>query len=345
MRPVRIVVVDDSATMRALIRATLERDPGLRVVAEAADPFEAREAIRTHDPDVVTLDVEMPRMNGLDFLERLMRLRPTPVIMVSTLTHAGADATVQALALGAVDCVAKPGHGGGGFEDLPARVRVAAGARPRPPAAAPTPVLSSRRLDPHLIAIGASTGGVEALHVVLGSLPADTPPVVVTQHMPPNFLRAFAERLDRHCAATVRPAEDGAPLRPGTIHVAAGGRHLEVSDAGGWRCRLVDEPPANGHRPSVDVMFRSVARAAGRRAVGVLLTGMGRDGADGMLAMRRAGARTLAQDAATSVVHGMPRVAWEIGAAERQVGLGAMAAAILDAWQAPVSPTPAPQPA
>ncbi|WP_376095649.1 chemotaxis response regulator protein-glutamate methylesterase [Roseomonas sp. CCTCC AB2023176] len=334
MTAIRVVVVDDSATMRALIAATLRRDPDLQVVAEAADPFEARAAIKAHDPHVVTLDVEMPGMNGLDFLERIMRLRPMPVVMVSSLTQAGAEATVQALAIGAVDCVAKPDSSGRGFADLPARVRAAAGARVgqrwAPPAPVPGPFGSERRL----IAIGASTGGVEALHVVLGALPADAPPVIVTQHMPANFLSAFAARLNRHCAMTVLSAEDGLPIRPGQVYVAGGGYHLEVTGSRDWRCRTVEGPPVNGHRPSVDVMLQSAARAAGARGIGVILTGMGKDGAAGLLAMRRAGARTLAQDEATSVVHGMPRVAWEIGAAERLRPLNAIARDILDLCRA-----------
>lgn len=249
MNPVRVVVVDDSATMRALIVATLRRDPGIRVVTEAADPFEARAAIKAHDPQVITLDVEMPGMNGLDFLERIMRLRPTPVVMASTITHAGAEAAVQAPVIGAVDCVGKPDGTGRGFEDLAARVRAAAVARvgvSGADAAAPTP--SPFVGDRRLIAIGTSTGGVKALHVVLGGLPTDGPPMVVTQHMPANFLRAFAQRLGRHCALTVMTAEDGMPIRPGHAYVAPGEHHLEVAGAREWRCRLVARQRASAER-------------------------------------------------------------------------------------------------
>ena len=328
---IKTLVVDDSPTMRALIRAALTRDPGIVVVGEAGDPHEARAMIKALLPDVLTLDVEMPGMNGLDFLERLMRLRPMPVVMVSTLTSQGTDATLRALALGAVDCVAKP-RPGENFDDLPSAVRNAAAAKVRPL----TPTLG--RPPPQafigegaVLAIGASTGGVEALSTVLSSFPANCPPTLITQHIRPAFTRSLAERLDRLCAATVAEACDGEPLVPGRVYIAPGQIHLAMSGLSTWRCSLLHDGPVNGFRPSVDVLFESVARYAGPRSVGVILTGMGRDGAQGLLAIRRRGGRTIGQDADTSVVYGMPRAAFESGAVEVQVPLRAIAAKALAA--------------
>lgn len=336
---VRVLIVDDSATMRALIRAALGRRPDLTVVGEAADPLEARQAIRAHNPDVITLDVEMPNMNGLEFLERLMRLRPMPVVMVSTLTHRGAEATLAALELGAVDCVGKPtGPQDDSFERLADTVAAAAMARPmrREVRSAEAPAQASMPGD-RIVAIGASTGGVEALLTVLSSFPANCPPTVITQHMPPNFTASFAARLDRTCAPTVAEATDGGELRPGHVYIAPGGlRHLEVRRLGErLTCRLSDGDPVTGHRPSVDVLFRSVAAAVGARAVGALLTGMGRDGAQGLLEMRQAGAATIGQDETTCVVFGMPRAAAEIGAVERQLPLHRIASGVLNAASKP----------
>lgn len=335
MSPVRVLVVDDSATMRGLIGATLRRDPGLEVVGFAADPHEARAAIKALNPDVITLDIEMPNMNGLEFLEKIMRLRPMPVVMLSTLTVAGADATLRSLELGAVDCVAKPtglGQTGEGLNDLAERVKAAAGARVRPVGspgalrAAP----ASYRSNGRMLAIGSSTGGVEALLTIISQFPRDCPPTVITQHMPATFTPSFAARLDRCTEASVAEARDGAPIEQGRIWLAPGGAtHLEVAGTTTPRCRLTDADPVNGHRPSVDVLFRSAA-AARERAVGVILTGMGRDGAEGLGEMRKAGARTLGQDADSCVVYGMPRVAFEYGAVERQISLDRMATAILD---------------
>jgi two-component system, chemotaxis family, protein-glutamate methylesterase/glutaminase len=335
---VGVLVVDDSATMRKLIAATLNRDPEIKILGFANDPLEAREAIKRLNPDVVTLDIEMPNMNGLTFLEKIMRLRPTPVIMVSSLTQAGAEATLAALELGAVDCVAKPGPGmpaAQAFADLPEKVKVAARSRVR----AATPALTSARAaytgrDGVIVAIGASTGGVEALLAVLSYFPENCPPTVITQHMPGAFTKSFAARLDRASAATVAEAWDGAPLEPGRVYIAPGGAaHLEIAPGATPRCRLREAPPVSGHRPSVDVLFTSMARNHSR-AVGVILTGMGRDGAQGLLAMRKAGARTLGQDEATCVVYGMPKAASDVGAVERQCSIGRMGAAILDACAA-----------
>lgn len=336
MSRVRVLIVDDSPTMRQLIAASLRRDPEIEVVGSAGDPLEARQAIKSLDPDVVTLDVEMPNMNGLEFLEKIMRLRPTPVVMVSTLTQRGAAATLQALELGAVDCVGKPAAGAGGFTDLADKVKAAAKARVRnraaPVGAAAPRAPAAYRGSRAVLAIGSSTGGVEALITLLSAFPENCPATVVTQHMPPNFTRSFAERLDRLCRPKVEEAQDGAPLSPGRIYLAPGGeRHLTVAGHVTLTCRLVADGPVSGHRPSVDVLFRSVAASVGSRAVGVILTGMGRDGADGLLAMRRAGARTFGQDEASCVVYGMPRAAFEAGAVERQAPLDALAALALDA--------------
>ncbi|WP_395665404.1 chemotaxis response regulator protein-glutamate methylesterase [Methylocella sp.] len=339
-RAARVVVVDDSASVRALIRALLERDPAIEVVGEAGDPYEAREAIKASNPDVVTLDVEMPKMNGLDFLDRLMRLRPTPVVMVSSLTAQGADAAVAALERGAFDCIGKPGCGEQEAfgAALAAKVKAAAGRRPRP--AAPRRLAAAQperlyRSDGRVVAIGASTGGVEALIAVLSQFPDNGPPTVVAQHMPEAFTRSFARRLDRLCRPAVSEAHDGAPIEPGRVYLAPGGEaHLVVAPGAPPRCRLVRSAPVNGHRPSVDALFHSIAEAMGAHALGAILTGMGRDGAQGLLAMRRAGAATLGQSESSCLIYGMPKAACEIGATQRQVSLSMMAAEILRATAA-----------
>lgn len=339
---IRVLVVDDSATMRSLISAVLNRDPEIEVVGQAGDPYEAREAIKALNPDVLTLDVEMPNMNGIEFLEKIMRLRPMPVVMVSTLTTRGAEVTLEALEIGAVDCVAKPSTGGlEGFRELPEKVKTAARARVRPldrVVGGPPVAKIDHIADGRLIAIGSSTGGVEALITILTRFPANCPPTVITQHMPESFTRSFSERLDRLCAPRVEEAADGAPLEPGRVYVAPGGeRHLEVAGGTRLRCRVAEGERVNGHRPSVDVLFSSVARAVGDRAVGAILTGMGRDGAKGLLEMRQAGARTIGQDEATCVVYGMPKAAFEIGAVERQASLDKIAAELLKAVSPPTS--------
>lgn len=333
---IRVLVVDDSATMRSLISAVLSRDPEIQVVGQAGDPYEAREAIKALNPDVLTLDVEMPNMNGIEFLEKIMRLRPMPVVMVSTLTTRGAEVTLEALEIGAVDCVAKPSTGGlEGFRELPEKVKAASRARVRPldrVAGAPAPTRIDHAPDGRLIAIGSSTGGVEALITILSRFPANCPPTVITQHMPESFTKSFSERLDRLCAPRVEEAADGAPLEIGRVYVAPGGdRHLEVVGGARPRCRVAEGERVNGHRPSVDVLFSSVAKTVGARAVGAILTGMGRDGARGLLEMRQAGARTIGQDEATCVVYGMPKAAFEIGAVERQAPLDKIAAELLKA--------------
>jgi two-component system chemotaxis response regulator CheB len=337
MRPTRVLIVDDSAAMRAALKRILSSDPQIEVVGAAPEPHAARALIRELNPDVITLDVEMPGMDGLSFLERIMRLRPMPVVMVSSLTATGAATTIEALRLGAVDCIAKPTGGPAGWQQdaalLCQTVRDAAASRARR-----THV--QRRVGPggahsgfrqRVIAIGASTGGAEALFHILPQFPADCPPVLIVQHMPAAFTTNFAERLNRDCAVNVREAQDGAPLLPGTVYIAPGGTHHMILDGGiSGKVRLVAEDRVNGHRPSVDMLFRSVA-PLGDKAIGAILTGMGDDGARGLLAMRQAGARTFGQTRGCCVVWGMPRVALEIGAVDQEVSLSQMAGAILAA--------------
>ncbi|PWB82592.1 MAG: chemotaxis response regulator protein-glutamate methylesterase [Methylocystaceae bacterium] len=335
---IRVLIVDDSATMRGLIAATLQKDPAIEVVGQAADPLEARRAIKAVDPDVVTLDVEMPNMNGLDFLEKIMQLRPTRVIMVSSLTERGASATIRALEIGAFDCVAKPSvKDPRSFDGLIAKIKAIAAtpiARLAPAAhtrsAEPKPPAAQFKPDGRIVAIGSSTGGVEALLTILSTFPENCPPTVITQHMPAMFTASFAARLDRLCKPHVREAVDGALILAGHVYVAPGGlAHLEIVERGGLCCRLREAEAVNGHRPSIDVLFNSVAQVAGHRSLGVILTGMGRDGAAGLLAMRKSGAETIGQDEATSLVYGMPKAAFELGSVARQLPLNRIGAQIL----------------
>ena len=340
MKPARVLIVDDSAAMRGLIRALLSRDPAIEIAGEAGNAQEGRAAIKALNPDVVTLDVEMPGMNGLEFLEKIMRLRPMPVIMVSSLTEAGAAAAIRALETGAFDCIAKPGAG---EQDafaaaLAAKIKEAASssAKRLHRISSLSAALQARACaglyspDGSIVAIGASTGGVEAIAAILSEFPPNCPPPVITQHMPRGFTKSFSERLNLRCNLNVSEAADGAPLLPGHVYIAPGGEaHLSIAPGHPQRCRLIPGEPVNGHRPSVDVLFQSVANAALRNAVGVILTGMGRDGASGLLAMRRAGARTLGQDEASCLIYGMPKAAFESGAVERKVPLHRMAFEIL----------------
>jgi len=340
-KPVRVLIVDDSALMRNLLTAVLADDPEIEVVGTASDPFIARDKIKALNPDVITLDVEMPRMDGVTFLRKIMSLRPTPVVMVSSLTQAGADITLEALEIGAVDFVAKPvadiTHAMEALSaEICAKVKIAARTRVRAAQVAPERRQSVRKrlVDPSakLIVIGASTGGVEALKTLLMDFIPDGPPILITQHMPERFTAAFARRLDRECPMRVFEAAHGQRIEPGAAYIAPGQRHLELArDGTHFACRLTDDAPVSGHRPSVDVLFRSAARLAGPRTIGVILTGMGKDGAEGMLELRNAHAVTLGQDEATSLVYGMPRVAFERGAVMRQFPLHDMADAILDA--------------
>jgi two-component system chemotaxis response regulator CheB len=368
MAKTRVLVVDDSALVRTMLASFINAQPDLECVGAASDPYVAREMIRNLNPDVLTLDVEMPRMDGIDFLEKLMRLRPMPVVMVSTLTERGADVTLRALELGAVDFVAKPriGVSQGLLEaagDIVGKIRIASRARigrrfvatpavasasepssrtqPAQPSrsevaavavvAARAPGNVLRRGTEKLVAIGASTGGTEALRAILIRLPADFPAIVITQHMPPGFTRSFAERLDSQCRIRVKEAADGERLVPGHAYIAPGGRHLRVDRSGANYVAVVDDSaPVNRHKPSVDVLFASVASCVGPNAIGVMLTGMGRDGADSMRAMRDAGAYNLSQDEASCVVYGMPREAVAAGAVHETVALDEIASRLLE---------------
>jgi two-component system chemotaxis response regulator CheB len=343
---VRVLVVDDSALMRQLMSAHLSADPEIEVIGTAPDPHVARERIKALNPDVVTLDIEMPHMDGITFLRKIMTLRPMPVVMVSTLTQRGAEVTLEALGAGAIDFVAKPVNGtpeahAEFAHDLQVKIKAAGRTRlkVRRPAAAPGPTRHAqrpfKRAEGKIVFIGASTGGVEALKEVLLGLPENCPPVLVTQHMPPRFTLAFAERLDRECAMKVSEATDNERVEPGHVYIAPGGFHLEIVRSGTHHvCSLSTAPLVSGHRPSVNVLFESATRHVGAAAVGVILTGMGKDGADGMLSMRNAGAITLGQDEATSLIYGMPRAAFERGAVARQIPITAIADAILHACEA-----------
>ena len=349
---IRVLIVDDSALVRQILSEILSADREIEVVGVASDAHVARERIKSLNPDVITLDVEMPKMDGVTFLRNLMRLRPMPVVMVSSLTEHGADVTLDALSLGAVDYLPKPkidlaatlkDYGDLLIEKVKmasrARVRALDPQRPMPqprpshtadavlPAGAPPKHL---RTTDRIIAIGASTGGTEAIKEVLMGFPPDTPGVVVTQHIPKAFSGPFAKRMDQCCQMTVYEATDGQQILPGHVYIAPGDRHLLViRDGARYVCRLDDGTPVNRHKPSVDVLFRSVAQNVGRNAIGLLLTGMGKDGARGMKEMRDAGSPTIAQDEATSVVWGMPGEAVAIGAAEKTLPLGEIASATL----------------
>lgn len=339
-RKIKVLIVDDSALMRQLLSAILQEDPAFEVVGTAADSFIAREKIKALRPHVVTLDVEMPGMDGLTFLEKLMRLHPLPVVMISSRTERGAEATLRALALGAVDFVAKPAGGKRDdindlAEEIRAKVHAAASARVRadaalpPSASVPTANAASGGNGQEAIAIGASAGGTQAIMEVLRNLPADVPGIAIVQHMPPKFTALFADHLNRSCALDVREARDGDRLEPGSARVAPGGQQMSVvRDAHGYALRVYDGPAVNLHRPSVDVLFHSVAECAGANALGILLTGMGRDGALGLKALHTAGALTVAQDEASSVIFGMPEQAIRLGAAREVVALDHIAARI-----------------
>ncbi|PLZ00737.1 chemotaxis response regulator protein-glutamate methylesterase [Burkholderia sp. WAC0059] len=341
MQKIKVLCVDDSALIRSLMTEIINGQPDMAVVATAPDPLVARELIKQHNPDVLTLDVEMPRMDGLDFLEKLMRLRPMPVVMVSSLTERGSEITLRALELGAVDFVTKPRVGiRDGMleyaEKLADKVRTAARARVRQasahppavraPAAGASPLFNNPLVSTEkLLIVGASTGGTEAIREVLVPLPPDAPAVLIAQHMPPGFTKSFAQRLDGLCRISVKEAEHGERVLPGHAYIAPGHAHLLLARSGAnYVAHLSEEPPVNRHRPSVDVLFRSAAQHAGKNAIGVILTGMGRDGAAGLLDMRQAGAYTLAQDEASCIVFGMPREAIALGAADEVVPLAEM---------------------
>ncbi len=334
---IRVLVIDDSAVMRNFLGRVVTSQPDMELAGVVSDPVFAIDRIRQSAPDVITLDVEMPRMNGLDFLGKLMIAKPLPVVMISSLTRQGADATIRALELGAVDYIAKPGsleEFQGAAGEIADKIRTAAQARvlrrgrniPAQRAVAPSSVSFGRSTGTGtVIGIGASTGGVEGLRTVLTALPGDMPPILVAQHMLPGFTGAFARRLDTVCELSVKEAEDGEDVLRGVVYVAPGGRHLLLARRrSNYVLRVTDDPPLNRHRPSVDALFQSMAEAAGAHAIAVILTGMGSDGAEAMVGLRRAGAKTIAQDEASSVVFGMPRQAVALGGAQEVLALGDM---------------------
>jgi two-component system, chemotaxis family, protein-glutamate methylesterase/glutaminase len=346
MNRTRVLIVDDSALVRRILTEILSGDPEVEVVGAASDAYMARDKIKQLNPDVITLDVEMPKMDGVTFLRNLMRLRPMPVVMVSSLTEHGAEITLDALGVGAVDYLPKPKIDLAATlsdyaDELRAKIKAAAKARVRAYSGSPSagiPEVAPRfsadavlaktavprqfRTTDRIIAIGASTGGTEAIKDVLVKLPADTPGIVITQHIPKAFSTPFAKRMNSICQMTVYEAEDGQQILPGHVYIAAGDRHLLlVRDGARYVCKLDDGQPVNRHKPSVDVLFRSVAQQAGRNAIGILLTGMGKDGAMGLKEMRDAGSPTIAQDEATCVVFGMPREAIALGGASQVMGL------------------------
>lgn len=343
MKKITVIVVDDSALIRKLLSEIINSQPDMRAIGAAPDPLVAREMIRSLNPDVLTLDVEMPKMDGLDFLERLMRLRPMPVVMVSSLTERGSDATLRALELGAIDYVSKPRidivHGIQEYAaEIADKIRTAAAARlrPRPLAGVPRiaralPALASRSLSTEkLIIVGASTGGTEAIKEFLLDMPPDCPGILITQHMPEAFTKSFAARLDSLCRISVKEAEHGERVLPGHAYVAPGHSHLLLRRSGAnYMTQLSDAAPVNRHRPSVDVLFHSAAEYAGKNAVGVILTGMGKDGALGMLEMKQAGAYNFAQDEPSCVVFGMPKEAIAAGATDEVLPLRDLAPGVM----------------
>lgn len=344
MKPISVLIVDDSAFIRQMLEKILSESDEFQVVGTASDPFEAREKIKKLNPDVLTLDVEMPKMDGITFLEKIMNLRPMPVIMVSTLTDKGTDIAIRALQIGAVECIAKPADRSTNCiekfaDDLRDIVRKAVASRnniSRARGKSTSVIVNSNRQArnlcakaPKIIAIGASTGGVETLSEILPYLPENCPPLVITQHMPPVFTASFARRISGLCRFPVYEAEEGMELKQGMACIAAGGKHLKIINKGTkFFCKLTDELPVNNHKPSVDVTFRSVAEAAGDSVLGIILTGMGKDGAEGLLALRKAGSHTIGQNEASCVVYGMPQAAYNIGAVEEVLPLTSIPDAI-----------------
>jgi two-component system chemotaxis response regulator CheB len=341
------MIVDDSAVVRQVLAATLEKDPGIEVIGTASDPVFALEKMKNDWPDVITLDVEMPRMDGITFLKKLMAERPTPVVICSTLTEKGAATTMQALSAGAVGIVTKPKIGLKQYlqdasDDLLHAVKAAAGANVRrlgrslnapkltADAILPPPSQAMAETTDMVVAIGTSTGGTQALEAVLTKLPRVCPGIVIVQHMPEKFTEAFSRRLDGLCQIEVREARNGDRVIPGRALIAPGGRHMLLKRSGAqYHAEIVDGPPVSRHRPSVDVLFRSVARCAGKNSLGIIMTGMGDDGARGLKEMHEAGARTIGQDEDTCVVYGMPREAMKLGAVDRELPLEQIAGAVL----------------
>lgn len=351
MKKISVIVIDDSALVRKLLTEILNSDPELEVVATAGDPYQARDKIKQFNPDVLTLDVEMPKMDGVTFLRNLMRLRPMPVVMVSTLTEQGAQITLEAMALGAFDFVEKPKLDlsqtlSSYSEEIISKIKAAAGVQPQQLTTKAMQEVEERltadaviakstkniplKTTEKIVAIGASTGGTEAIKTVLCALPANAPGIVITQHIPASFSAPFAERVNKMSALNVRQATDGEQILPGHAYIAPGDKHLLVERSGArYYCRLNDGPAVSRHKPSVDVLFRSIAQNVGANAIGVMLTGMGDDGARGMLEMRENGASNMVQDEKSSVVWGMPGAAYKLGAAELMLPLDKIAQEIM----------------
>lgn len=346
----RVLVVDDSALMRGLLSQMINLAPDMEVVGAAPDAATAREMIKALNPDVLTLDVQMPKMDGLEFLERLMRLRPMPVVMVSAFTEAGSETTLKALELGAIDFIGKPRASSeksmeSYAEELVEKIRAAKSARLRrtSPVLVKGPLVSTAEttisaasiksglgMSGKIIFVGASTGGTEAIRDFLSGIPADCPPILIVQHMPEAFTSSFARRLDGLCAPRVIESSGNEKVEPGTVYIAPGHSHMLIRrGANGYVTELAATPPVNRHRPSVDVLFDSAAALVGRKAIGVILTGMGKDGAQGLLRMRQAGAKTFGQDEESCVVYGMPREAFVIGAVEEQCALDQISRRVL----------------
>jgi len=343
---IRVLVVDDSPLIRNVLEAIINEQPDMQVVGMAADAIDARDKVRDLHPDVITLDVEMPKVDGLTFLQQLMQAKPTPVIMVSAHTEAGSDITFRALESGAVDFVTKPAPGATGGQDygqlIAYKIRAAASARveareapaPRVPSTPARKGAKKAPADtPQVFFLGASTGGTQAIQDILQAMPAGCPPLLIVQHMPENFSQAFARRLDSMCDITVKEAENGEPVLSGHAYIAPAGQHLLIGKPvtpKRYTVQLADAEPVNLHRPSIDILFRSAAKRVAGGATGVILTGMGKDGAAGLLEMKQAGARTIAQDESTSVVFGMAREAIKLQAADEVLPLGRIAPRLLE---------------
>jgi two-component system chemotaxis response regulator CheB len=335
--PIRVLVVDDSALIRSLLSEIIHQDPDLELAGAAPDAFVAKEMVMQLRPDVITLDIEMPKVDGLTFLDRLMKARPTPVLMISTLTEKGADATIRSLEMGAIDFIAKPkldvARGIAEYQqEIVHKIKIAAASKPRArnkTQANSEAIQINYQGTETIVGIGASTGGTEAIRVVLEKLSPAFPATVITQHMPPNFTRSFAERLNGLCRMNVHEAKDGERLLPGNAYIAPGDKHLEVVRHGAdYRIRLNNGPLVSGHKPAVDVMFASLAKVAGNNTIATVLTGMGKDGAKGLLELKNAGAITMVQDEASCVVYGMPKAAVENGASSHIFPLEKMSMAL-----------------
>jgi two-component system chemotaxis response regulator CheB len=334
---IKVLVVDDSALIRSLLAEIIKQTPDMELVGAAPDAYVAKEMVMQLKPDVITLDIEMPKVDGLTFLDKLMKARPTPVIMISTLTEKGADATIRSLELGAIDFIAKPkldvARGIGEYQqEIVEKIRVAAKTKPRARSKAASEVKAipvQYSGTETIVGIGASTGGTEAIRQVLEQLSPAFPATVITQHMPPNFTKSFAERLNNLCRISVHEARDGERILPGNAYIAPGDKHMQIIRSGAdYRIKLNDGPLVSGHKPAVDVMFESLAKVVGKNTIATILTGMGKDGAKGLLALREAGAITMAQDEASCVVYGMPRAALELGATKHIIPLDKMSKAL-----------------